>query len=585
MNEKQAPKYAFRRLLVLGTLGLAVALLAWRMVDLHVLRKDFLQDQGDARALRVVELAAHRGMITDRYGEPLAVSTPVDSVWVNPQEFALARESWGRLARLLGLEVERVEQLLAKRREREFTYLKRHVHPQLAQRVMALEIPGVSLQREYRRYYPTGEVSAHVIGFTNIDDAGQESLELAYDQWLRGTAGSKRVIKDRLGRTIENVESIRAPQPGKDLSVSLDRRIQYFAYRELKAAVKKHRARSGSAVVLDVRTGEVLAMVNQPAFNPNNRSSLSGERYRNRAVTDVFEPGSAIKPFTIAAALITGSYRPDTVVHTAPGYFRVGHDTVRDIRNYGDIDVATVLKKSSNVGASKIALSIPAGRLWETLSRAGFGRITESGFPGESGGLLTNYRRWREIERATMAFGYGLSVTLLQLAQAYAAIAADGTLHPATFQRVDEIAQVAERSRRILPAKVARQVRAMLEAVVDEGGTGKRARIQGYRVAGKTGTVRKSTEGGYAEDRYIAVFAGMAPASAPRLVMAVVINEPSAGQYYGGRVAAPVFAKVMGEALRLMNVAPDDMGSLRARMARYREARESKSSPATEDSL
>jgi cell division protein FtsI (penicillin-binding protein 3) len=549
-----------RRGFVLGLFALGMVVLVARAVDLQVLKKDFLQGQGDARHLRVVSMPAHRGMITDRNGEPLAISTPVDSVWANPQELPLADARLARLARVLDLDPDELMRRLASRGDREFVYIKRHVSPELAQQVKALDLPGIALEREYRRYYPMGEVAAHVVGFTNIDDRGQEGLELAYDEWLAGVPGAKRVIKDRLGHIIENVEALRAPRAGKSLALSIDRRVQYLAYRELKLAVQAHGARSGSVVVMDPLSGEILAMVNQPAFNPNTRRDLRGELYRNRAVTDVFEPGSTMKPFTIAAALEAGRYEPASFIETTPGYFRVSGHTIRDARNYGRIDLGTVIQKSSNVGASKIALSLEPEDLWSLYSRVGFGRITGVGYPGESAGVMSDYSRWREVERATLAFGYGLSVTPLQLAQAYCAIAADGRMPEPSFVRRDQPAPRHE----AMSVQTARQVRAMLEDVVSPAGTGSRAIIEGYRVAGKTGTVRKSTAGGYADDRYLAVFAGMAPASQPRLVVVVMINEPTGEEYYGGHVAAPVFRNVMAGALRLMNIPPDDLPALQA---------------------
>jgi cell division protein FtsI (penicillin-binding protein 3) len=563
----QRVKNPVRRLLVMGMMMAGMGMLIWRAVDLQVLRKDFLQGQGDARYLRVVNVPAHRGMITDRHGEPLAISTPVDSVWANPQEFSASPSQYKQLTQLLGLNKSDIQQLLAKNQQREFIYLKRQVNPDLGQRVMALDIPGVALQREYHRYYPTGEVTGHVIGFTNVDDEGQEGLELAYDDWLRGVNGAKRVIKDRLGRIVENVESIKQPRPGHQLALSIDRRIQYLAYRELKAAVKRHKAKSGSAVLLDIQTGEVLAMVNQPAFNPNNRDELLGRLYRNRAVTDVFEPGSSIKPFTITAALESGLYQPNTPIDTTPGLFRVGHNTIRDVRNYGRIDVSTVIQKSSNVGASKIALTLKPERIWDMLSRAGFGIQTGAGFPGEANGWLPDFSRWRRFEQATLSFGYGLSVTPLQLVRAYAAIAGDGILRPVSFVRVNNQQDVDDLSKRIVSPEIVAQVRSMLEKAVSKHGTGSRAQVAGYKVAGKTGTVKKSGVGGYLEDHYISVFAGVAPASRPRLAMVVVVKEPSKGGYYGGLVAAPVFSAVMGGALRLLNIAPDDLPSEPTRVA------------------
>jgi cell division protein FtsI (penicillin-binding protein 3) len=511
--------------------------------------------------LRVEELPAHRGMILDRQGEPLAVSTQVESVWVNPRELVGVQEGITALARLLSLDRDHVQQLVATHAGREFVYLQRHISPALAEQVRAMDTMGVFLQKEYKRYYPAGEVAAQVIGFTNIDDVGQEGLELAYGDWLRGEPGAKRVIKDGQRHTIEDVESIRRPRPGKDLSLSIDRRIQYLAYRELLAAMKEHDARSASAVVLDVRTGEILAMVNQPSYNPNNRQRLNRQTLRNRAVTDVFEPGSTMKPFIVACALADGPYTPETPVDTAPGWFRVGRNTVRDVHDYGLLDVAGVIRKSSNVGITKIALSLPAERIWSTLSGVGFGKATASGFPGEASGLLANYRTWKEFATATLAFGYGVSVTPLQLAQAYATLAAGGVRRPVTFLRQDAPPE----GRRVISRRIAQQVVGMLEQAAGPEGTAPAAQVTGYRVAGKTGTVHKSVAGGYAHDKYLSVFAGLAPASDPRLVMVVMVDEPGKGDYYGGLVAAPVFSRVMSGALRLMAIPPDKLPLLETR--------------------
>lgn len=546
-------EFIVRQYLVLGLFAAAFGALVWRAVDLQVFNQDFLQNQGDARHLRVVTLAAHRGMILDRNGEPLAVSTPVDSVWANPQELATAREYWSALAKILELDMDQLRRLLEARAEREFVYLKRHIDPAIAEQVRALGAPGVALQREYRRYYPDGEVAAQVLGFTDVDDVGQEGVELAFEEWMRGEPGAKRVVKDGKHAIIENVESLRPARPGRDLTLSIDRRIQYLAYRELKAAVQQHKARSGSMVVLDTTTGEVLAMVNQPSYNPNNRTRFNASALRNRAVTDLFEPGSTLKAFTIACGLETGQYRPDTPIDTTPGFYRVGSNMVRDVHNYGPLDVTGVIRKSSNVGSSKIALSLDKQTFWSLLSKLGFGAVTASGFPGEASGLLVNYRRWRPIEQATLSFGYGLSVTPLQLAQAYAVLAADGELRPTSFLKQTQLA----RAERILSAQSATEVRAMLEEAVGPEGTAPAARIVGYRVGGKTGTVRKSIAGGYATNQYLSVFAGIAPISHPRLAAVVMINEPGNGDYYGGKVAAPVFSKVIAGALRFLNVAPD----------------------------
>ncbi|VAX11569.1 Cell division protein FtsI [Peptidoglycan synthetase] [hydrothermal vent metagenome] len=570
-NINESTRSSFRLSIVVLLVITAALLLLWRSVDLHVLRKDFLQHQGDARYLRVMPVVAHRGMIQDRNGEPLAISTPVDSVWVQPQEFIAAHDQWPRMAKLLGMKVSKLEQRVLPRKQREFVYIKRHIAPQLAAQVMALEIPGVSLQREYHRYYPAGEVTAHVLGFTNVDDEGQEGLELAWNDWLQGVPGAQRVLKDRMGRVVKHIELIRKAHPGKDLTLSLDRRLQYLTYRELKRMVIKQKARSGSAVILDSRTGEVLAMVNQPSYNPNNRGQLRGVNYRNRAVTDVFEPGSTVKPFTVAAALESGKYQPQTLIDTTPGVFRIGRYRVRDVRNYGRISVSTVIQKSSNVGVSKMALAIEPDRLWNSYARVGFGETTGSGFPGEVSGVFTRSRHWRDIERATLAYGYGVSVTPLQLARAYMVLANDGRQMPVRFLPL-AVDEEAVRVKQVIPEKIVRAVRLMMESVVQKGGTATRAAIPGYRVAGKTGTMKKAMAGGYSDDRYVSVFAGMAPASDPRLVMVVMINEPRGDVYYGGEVAAPVFAKVMSGALRLMNVTPDDVSSRHINLAALPES-------------
>ena len=537
-------------LLIAGALALAA-----RAVDLQLMSHGFLAGQGDARYSRVAEISAHRGTITDRYGEPLAVSTPVDSVWVNPQELSQSADQLPRLARALKREPQALARRVSSNLDREFLYLARHLQPEQAARIRALGIPGVYLLREYRRYYPAGEVSGHLLGFTSIDDSGQEGLELAYDHWLAGEDGAKRVIQDRYGRIVENVESIRTARPGKDLVLSVDLRIQYLAYRELKRALREHRARSGSLVVLDVATGEVLAMVNQPAFNPNDREQLAAGRYRNRAVTDIFEPGSSIKPFVVAAALASGRFHERSVIDTAPGFVKVGIKVIEDKHNLGAIDLATVLAKSSNVAMAKMALSLDPEQIWTTLNSLGFGQVTTSGYPGESAGLLSAHSHWRPIGVATLSYGYGMSVTPLQLAHAYATLGAGGIRRPVTFLRADGETE----GERVLDERVALELIQLLEAVITPDGTGVRASLAGYRVAGKTGTAWKSTAGGYSTDKYMAVFAGVVPASAPRLAAVVIIDEPGGTQYYGGDVAAPVFAAVMAGALRLMAVAPDDL--------------------------
>lgn len=551
-----------RRTFLFLCMALAAVALVWRAVCLQVLDTEFLQSQADARHLRVVSLPAHRGKILDRNGEPLAISTPVESVWVNPQALGSEQQRIPELTKLLSLDYDKVQRLLASRADREFIYLRRHISPGLASQVAALKIPGVYLQREYRRYYPGGEVTAHIIGFTNIDDSGQEGIELAYEEWLDGEPGAKRVVKDGNHKIIEDVESIRRPRPGKDLVLSIDRRIQYLAYRELKAVMKEHKARSASAVVLDIKNGEVIAMVNQPSFNPNKRQQLRSSSMRNRAVTDVFEPGSTMKPFIVASALESGRYQPETPVSTSPGWLRVGVNTVRDVHDYGQLDVSGVIRKSSNVGISKIALSLPADEIWTLLTELGFGAQTFSGFPGEASGLLSYHGDWNAIETATLAYGYGVSVTPLQLAQAYAVLATGGIKRSVVFLRDSDVTA----ERRIMPAVIAQQVRNMLEQAAGPNGTAPLAQVPGYRVAGKTGTVKKSSAGGYSSNKYLAVFAGMAPASDPRFVMVVMVDEPANGKYYGGQVAAPVFSKVMAGALRLMAVPPDDVPLLQTRL-------------------
>jgi cell division protein FtsI (penicillin-binding protein 3) len=565
-EQAELPRFRVRRwtvLTLLWVMGLAVI---WRAVDQQVYQTDFLKHEGERRHLRVVEVPAHRGMIQDRRGEPLAVSAPVDSIWVNPRVISTEKSDLAPIAKVLGRDVTELQKLLRKKQNRSFLYLKRGANPDLSEKVMQVardnKLAGIEVQKEYRRFYPSGEVFSHVVGFTNVDDQGQEGMELAFDNWLKGTSGSKRVIKDGRSRIVADVENIRSPQPGQALRLSLDRRLQFLAYRELKAAVAKHKARAGSVVILDVKTGEVLAMVNQPAFNPNG-SGRSGSKLRNRAITDLFEPGSTMKPFIVATALDSGLIKPGTRINTSPGQYRVGRNLIKDPRNYGEIDIRTVIRKSSNVGVSKIALNTPPEELWADLLSLGFRSFPGSEFPGEVAGHLPDYDRWSKFDQATLSFGYGLSVTPLKLAQAYAVLAADGVSRPVTlrrsFDRVD--------GDRVFKTSTARAVRSMLESVVSSEGTAPAAAIKGYRVAGKTGTVRKSIAGGYAEDRFFSVFAGMAPASNPSLVAVVMVDEPSAGQYYGGQVAAPVFSKVMGGALRLLNIAPDKMPSDVLRMA------------------
>jgi cell division protein FtsI (penicillin-binding protein 3) len=542
----------WRARVLMSLLLLWFGVLTARAMYLQVWHNDFLQQEGASRFQRTLELPAHRGMITDRFGEPLAISTPVESVWATPADAHLGQGQRRELARLLDISDAELKRKLGDT-EREFVYLKRHLPPETAARIVQLALPGISLKREYRRYYPAGDLTAHLIGITDIDDRGQEGIELAYQDWLSGKPGSRRVIKDRLGRVVEAAEDIRAPIEGRDLALSIDRKLQYLAYRELKAAVVQHRAKAGGIVVLDVRTGEVLALANLPAFNPNNRATLNARRTRNRAITDLFEPGSTLKPFTVAAALEAGVIRPDTLLQTGSGYLVVGDATIHDAHPEGNLTVAQVLQKSSNVGAARLALGLPRESLWKVLSGAGFGSAPKLGFPGEGAGRLRAYQHWRPIEQATLSYGHGISVSLLQLARAYTLFATEGELQPLTLLRRDEPVQ----GQRVISARTAHAVRTMLESVVKAGGTAPRAQIMGYRVAGKTGTAHKLDGRLYAPDRYVSSFVGLAPASDPRLLVAVMIDEPDNGQYYGGVVAAPVFSRVMAEALRMLSIAPD----------------------------
>ena len=526
-----------------------------RILYLQVGQREFLSAQGDDRYLRTVQITAHRGTITDRHGEPLAVSTPVDSIWANPQDLAPAMHRLPELAAVLEVEEDWLVRRLTSNLEREFVYLRRHLPPDHASRVLQLGIPGVATFREYRRYYPAGEVVGHLLGFTNIDDVGQEGLEFEFDYWLKGEHGAKRVLRDRLGRIVEDVDLVKPARPGRTLRASLDLRLQYLAYRELKQAVADHDAISGSVVILNPDTGEVLAMVNQPSYNPNNRTQFDASRYRNRAITDIFEPGSSVKPFVVAAALESGRYQPNSVIDTSPGTLWVdGREITRDNNNLGPIDLTTILARSSNVGAAKLALQLDQEQLWSTLSRLGLGRVTESGFPGESAGVLQDVHYWNPIGQATLSYGYGISVTALQLAQAYAVIAADGMRSPVSLLAVDDV----EQGEQVLSGRTAVMLQGMLETVVGQG-TGRRAAVANYRVAGKTGTAWKAGEGGYFGDRYLAVFGGFAPVSDPRLVTVVVMDEPRRSAYYGGEVAAPIFSRIVAGGLRLLSVPPDGL--------------------------
>jgi cell division protein FtsI (penicillin-binding protein 3) len=542
------PPWRSRLLFIVLLLGLCA--LVGRAVYLQGIHNDFLQQKGDARYGRVVDINAHRGMITDRYGEPLAISTPVESIWASPQDAEATPRQVKQLAQVLGMDKEEVASRLFDT-SRDFVYLKRQLPPEQAEKVVKLEVPGVSLRREYRRYYPGAEVTAHLLGFTNVDDNGQEGIELALQEQLGGKAGSQRVIKDRRGHIVEDVASIRAPKPGSDLALSIDSKMQYLAFREIKLAVEQHHAKAGSIVVLDAKSGEVLALANWPSYNPNNRDKPSIKTLRNHAVTDLFEPGSTMKPFTVASVLEAGKVTPQTVINTENGIFDVGGRTIHDTHPEASLTVAQVIQKSSNVGAAKMALSLSPETFWRSLSAVGFGEQTGSAFPGEAAGRLRDYRKWIPIEQATMSYGNGISVNLLQLARAYTVFANDGELKPMTLLKQD----VPSVGKKVFSTTTARAVRDMLELVVQPGGTAPLAQINGYRVAGKTGTAHK-LEGRHYVNRYVASFVGLAPASNPRLIVAVMVDEPS-GEYYGGQVAAPAFSNVMGSALRLLNV-PND---------------------------
>jgi cell division protein FtsI (penicillin-binding protein 3) len=544
------PVWRARLLMLLVFFGFAI--LAARALYLQGLRSDFLQQKGENRYAHVMEISAHRGMITDRNGEPLALSTPVESVWAVPADADLSAEQRSKLARLLGMDAAELKKKLADP-DRDFVYLKRQLPPDLVAKVVQMNLPGVFLKREYRRYYPSAEVTAHVVGMNSVDDAGKEGIELAYQDWLSGKPGSRRVIKDRLGHVVEDIESIRAPQPGRELALSIDQRIQYLAFRELKSAIALNEAKAGSIVVLDVNTGEVLALANWPTYNPNNRDTINLERARNRAVVNLFEPGSTLKPFTVAAALESGLVNPGSMIDTEGGRYTVGNRTIHDAHPEGILTVAQVIQKSSNVGSAKMALSMAPQKLWTMLSDVGFGVPTKVGFPGEATGKLRAYQTWKPIEQATMSYGHGISVSLLQLARAYSVFATDGELKPLTLIRRDQPVD----GKRVMSARTAASVRKMLEMVTQPGGTAIRAQVVGYRVAGKTGTAHKLMGVSYAADRYVSSFVGFAPASQPRLVIAVMLDEPGGKSYYGGEVAAPVFSNVMAGALRLLGIEPD----------------------------
>jgi len=537
-------------------LGLLLfGLLLLRLTQLQVLQTDFLQEEGERRSVRDHSLQAFRGMVVDRNGEPLAVSTPVKSLWLNPKQIIQDNVDIRPLAKYLKISARSLLSKLKKNKNKEFIYLKRHMSPLLAKKIQALNIPGTGFQQEFKRFYPAAEVASHVVGFTNIDEQGLEGVELAYDDWLQGAPGKGRVIKDRLGRLVKDLGVVKPAQPGKELMLSIDLRLQYQAYRELKASVAQHGAKSGSLIMVDVSTGEILAMVNQPSFNPNNRKALKAAAVRNRSVADLIEPGSTVKPFTVVAALMKGVVDDKTIINTHPGTLRIGNKTIRDHRDYGELDVENILIKSSNVGVSKLAIQLGGENLWERYQSLGLGNPVGIGLPGEHGGsvaVLAN--KWSKLQSATLSYGYGLAVTPLQLAQAYQVLANGGLK-----QSLSIIHRDVEAGEQVIPKKIADQVLNMLQGVVSAKGTARRAKVDGYKVAGKTGTSHKVGREGYEDDRYSALFAGIAPVDSPKIVTVVVVDDPSGREYYGGEVAAPVFSRVTQASLRLLNIPPTEI--------------------------
>lgn len=546
----------------LYVMGVVLVAIAARSIQLQVFEQDFWHQQGESRFLRQMEIPAHRGVITDRHGEPLAISTPVESLWVNPQNFNADAAQRTRLAALLEISVMELEKRIMQK-NKQFVYVKRLLSPETVARIKTLNIDGIGFERGFRRYYPENELTAHVIGFSNVDDRGQAGIEWQYDQTLSGRIGSRKVIKDAYKRVIENVEAFDPPKAGEELQLSLDKHIQFIAYKSLLNAITKHAAASGSVVVLDIKTGEIYAMVNYPSYNPHLRAENPISAMRNRAVTDLFEPGSTIKPFIVATALASGRFDMRSLIDTSPGMMRVGNRSIRDLHDYGTIDLTTILQKSSNVGASKIALAMDGRTTWLALQKLGLGQTTDSGFPGEASGKLRHFVQWTEVDKASIAYGYGLSVTALKLAQAYAALANGGMMPAVSFVKR---AGSADREQVISPP-IAKIVAGMLETVVSSGGTGQMAQVKGYRMAGKTGTVRKFIQGKYSKEHYLSLFAGFGPVTRPRLAVVVTIDGAEKGGYYGGVVAGPVFAEVMTGALRSLNVMPDDLMSPEAQVA------------------
>ncbi|CAG8867041.1 Peptidoglycan D,D-transpeptidase FtsI [Pseudomonas fluorescens] len=559
MMKLKGALYPWRFRVVIGLLALMVGAICWRIIDLQVVDRDFLKGQGDARSLRHISIPAHRGLITDRNGEPLAVSTPVTTLWANPKEMQADKARWPGLAAALGQDPQKLTERLTKLAGKEFIYLVRGLTPEKGQQILDLKVPGVYGLEEFRRFYPAGDVTAHMVGFTDLDDHGREGVELAYDEWLAGVPGKRQVIKDRRGRLIKDIQVTKNAKAGKTLALSIDLRLQYLATRELRNAIAEQEAKAGSLVIMDVKTGEVLAMVNQPTYNPNNRRSMFPAAMRNRAIIDVFEPGSTVKPLSMSAALESGRWKPTDKVEVYPGSLQIGRYTIKDVsRSEGPIlDLTGILINSSNVGMSKIAFDIGGEAIYRVMSQLGLGQYTGLGFPGERVGNLPNHREWRKAETATLSYGYGLSVTALQLVHAYAALANDGKMVPLSILKVDGAPETTQ----VVPQETAETIQGMLQQVIEAPRGVYRAQVPFYHVGGKSGTARKATVGskGYTENAYRSLFAGFGPMSDPRYAIVVVIDEPSKGGYFGGLVSAPVFSKVMSGTLRLMNIPPDNL--------------------------
>jgi len=562
--EKRTPELrlkleGWRSRFVFVVVACLFATLAGRAFYLQGMQTAFLQAKGEARYGRTIEMPASRGRVVDRNGETVAISTPAESIWASPDDLEIDDAQVRALARALAMDASEVRQKIA-RKDRQFVYLKRQISPDQATKVMALRIPGIFQQREFRRYYPAGDVMAHVVGFTGVDETGQEGIELAANDRLEGEAGSRKVIRDRRGHVVEDVQALKPPRDGEQVTLAIDQRLQFLAHRELKAAVELHHAKGGSLVILDARTGEVLALVNQPDYNPNNRAAITPSQVRNRSVTDLFEPGSTMKPFTVSAALEAGVVKPDTLIQTGQGAMQMAGWTIRDTHANGLITVAQVIQKSSNIGSSQISLKMSAEHMWKFYTALGFGAAPHTGFPGEARGILRPWEKWRPIEQATMSYGNGISVSLLQLARAYTIFTNEGELLPLSLMRLD----ARPIGRPLVSATTAHEVVRMMEMAVGPGGTAPRAQVPGYRVAGKTGTAHKPERGGYAENKYVSSFVGLGPVTKPRFIVAVMIDEPQGANYYGGDVSAPVFSTVMGQALRMMSVPPDGPGVINA---------------------